>query len=49
MGGCKSWLQLVERLMGVQLNDEHDKFIWHLTISGIFLVKFFYAEFNTLF
>jgi hypothetical protein len=39
------WLHLVERLMGVQLNNEKDKFTWHLTASRIFSVKSYYAEF----
>jgi hypothetical protein len=30
------WLHLVERLMGVQLNNEQDKFTWHLTAFGFF-------------
>jgi hypothetical protein len=31
--------------MEVQLNNEQDKFKWHLTTSGIFSVKSYYAEF----
>jgi hypothetical protein len=30
------WLHLVERLMGVQQNNDQDNFKWHLTASGIF-------------
>jgi hypothetical protein len=41
----ENWLQLVERLMTIQLTDELDSFTWHLTTSAIFSVQFFYAEY----
>jgi hypothetical protein len=31
-----SWLNLVQRLMSVQLTNEPDRFKWRLTISGVF-------------
>jgi hypothetical protein len=39
-----TWLQLVERLMKVNLTDDSDSFIWHLTESGIFSVKSLYTD-----
>jgi hypothetical protein len=39
-----TWLQLVERLMEVNLTDDSDSFIWHLTESGVFSVKSFYTD-----
>jgi hypothetical protein len=33
------WLQLVQCLMNVHLNDEKDNFIWGLTNSGQYTVK----------
>jgi hypothetical protein len=39
-----SWLDLVERLMDIQLTDEKDTFIWKLTDSGQFSVRSLYAE-----
>jgi hypothetical protein len=30
--------------MGVQRNEEQDKLTWHLTSSGIFLVKSLYSK-----
>jgi hypothetical protein len=39
------WLHLVERLMSVHLNEDYDRFIWHLTTSGVFTVKPFYVEY----
>jgi hypothetical protein len=41
----EAWLDLVSRVMHVQLSDELDKFIWNLTVSGNFLVKSLYADF----
>jgi hypothetical protein len=41
----ENWLQLVERLMTIQLTDELDSFTWHLTTSSIFSVRSFYAEY----
>jgi hypothetical protein len=38
------WLQLVERLMEVNLTDDSDSFIWHLTESGVFSVKSLYTD-----
>jgi hypothetical protein len=39
-----SWLQLCRRLMNVNLHDESDKFIWNLTTSGSFTVKYMYED-----
>jgi hypothetical protein len=39
-----SWLELVERIMDVNLNDERDTFKWNLTESGQFSVKSLYVE-----
>jgi hypothetical protein len=39
-----SWLDLVERLMAVHLNEERDSFKWNLTESGHFSIKSLYAE-----
>jgi hypothetical protein len=36
------WLQLVQRLMSVQLTNENDVFVWGLTTSGAFTVKSMY-------
>jgi hypothetical protein len=44
-GAWESWLNLVQRVMTSQLNDEPDHFIWHLTTPGVFSVKPFYANF----
>jgi hypothetical protein len=41
----EAWLDLVSRVMHVQLSDEPDKFIWNLTVSRNFLVKSLYADF----
>jgi hypothetical protein len=38
------WLQLVQRLMHIQLNDEKDTFVWGLTTSGAFTVKSMYLD-----
>jgi hypothetical protein len=38
------WLQLVQRLMHVQLNNENDKFVWGLTTSGQYTVKSMYMD-----
>jgi hypothetical protein len=38
------WLQLVQRLMSVQLNNEKDVFVWGLTTYGAFTVKSMYLE-----
>jgi hypothetical protein len=38
------WLQLVQRLMPIQLNNEKDEFIWGLTTNGIFTVKSMYLD-----
>ena len=39
-----AWLQLVERLMGIHLTDETDKFVWNLTPNGRFYVKSMYLD-----
>jgi hypothetical protein len=39
-----AWLDLVERLMDIHLTDEKDTFIWKLTDSGQFSVRYLYAE-----
>jgi hypothetical protein len=41
----ESWLNLVQRLMIIQLNEEPDRFKWNLTEFGIFLVKSLCADF----
>jgi hypothetical protein len=39
------WLQLVQRLMHVQLNNENGKFVWGLTTSGgQYVVKSMYMD-----
>ena len=38
------WLQLVQRLMEVNLNEEQDTFVWSLTQSGTFSVKSMYLD-----
>jgi hypothetical protein len=38
------WLQLLNRLLQVQLNNEKDIFVWGLTSSGIFTVKSMYLD-----
>jgi hypothetical protein len=38
------WLQLVQRLMNVHLNEEKDNFIWGLTNSGQYTVKSLYLD-----
>jgi hypothetical protein len=38
------WLQLVQRLMSVQLNDEKNVFVWGLTSSWAFTVKSVYLD-----
>jgi hypothetical protein len=40
----EAWLHLVQRLMLINLNDEPDRFTWTLTPSGVFSVKFLYAD-----
>jgi hypothetical protein len=37
-------LQLVQRIMTIQLNDEKDVFVWGLTTSGVFIVKSMYLD-----
>jgi hypothetical protein len=34
------WLQLCQKLMRVNLNDENDRFVWGLTTNDLFTVKF---------
>jgi hypothetical protein len=38
------WLELVHRLMYVQLSDDKDVFVWNLTNSGAFTVKSMYLD-----
>jgi hypothetical protein len=38
------WLQLVQQLMTVELNNEKDEFIWGLTTNGIFTVMSMYLD-----
>jgi hypothetical protein len=38
------WLQLVHRLMQVQLSVEKDIFVWGLTRSGVYIVKSLYLD-----
>jgi hypothetical protein len=38
------WLNLVQRLTSIQLNDEPDRFSWNLTSFGVFSVKSLYAD-----
>jgi hypothetical protein len=41
------WVQLVLRLMHVQLSDDEDVFWWNLTPSGLFIVKSMYIDLLT--
>ena len=38
------WVNLVTRLMGVQLSDNNDIFRWSLTPSGLFTVRSMYLD-----
>jgi hypothetical protein len=38
------WLQLVERLMDIQLTNDNNKFVWDLTPSGCFTVRSMYLD-----
>jgi hypothetical protein len=38
-----AWLNLVERLLNVNLVDEPDRFSWRVTSSGVFSVKSMHA------
>ena len=38
------WLNLCQRLMMVNLNNDNDKFIWKLTDTGLFSVKSMYLD-----
>jgi hypothetical protein len=40
-----SWLNLLHRLIEVQLSEDPDKFIWRLTANGEFSVKSLYVDF----
>jgi hypothetical protein len=42
--GWRLWLELVQRLMNVQLNSEKDNFVWSLTNSGEFLFLSLYLD-----
>lgn len=39
-----AWLDLLRRLMSVNLNNEPDSFRWQLTTFGVFSVKSMYAD-----
>jgi hypothetical protein len=39
-----TWLNLVEKLMEIELSDEKDSFRWNLTESGLFSVKSLYTD-----
>jgi hypothetical protein len=39
-----SWLCLCRRLMGIQLTNESDRFLWKLTNNGVFSVKSMYED-----
>jgi hypothetical protein len=39
-----AWVNLLQRLMEVQLSEEPDKFVWRLTENGKFSVKSFYVD-----
>jgi hypothetical protein len=39
-----AWIQLVSRLMSVLLNDEPDRFKWHLMSTGSLSVNSMYAD-----
>jgi hypothetical protein len=41
----ESWLDLVQRLMNVHLTEEPYSFKWRLTTSGVFSLKYLYADF----
>jgi hypothetical protein len=38
------WLHLCQRLMGVELSNDPDKFIWKITESGVLTVKSMYID-----
>jgi hypothetical protein len=38
------WLNLCQRLMGVELSNDPDKFVWKLNESGVFTVKSMYLD-----
>jgi hypothetical protein len=40
-----AWVHLVSRIINVHLNDEPDRFKWHLMPIGIFTFKSMYANF----
>jgi hypothetical protein len=42
----ETWLDLVSRLMNIQLSDEPNKFSWSLTSSEKFIVKSLYADYT---
>jgi hypothetical protein len=39
-----AWMHLCSRLLMVHLNEEPDRFVWNLTVSGIFTVKSMYED-----
>jgi hypothetical protein len=39
-----AWIHLCSRLLMVQLNEEPDKFVWNLMVSGIFTAKSMYED-----
>ena len=40
----ENWLELVNRLMNVNLSNSQDVFVWNLTSSGVFTVKSMYLD-----
>jgi hypothetical protein len=40
-----AWVQLASRLINVHLNDELNRFKWHLMTTGLFTVKSMYVNF----
>jgi hypothetical protein len=38
------WLNLCQRLMGVELSNDSDKFVWKLNESGVFTIKSMYLN-----
>jgi hypothetical protein len=44
VGGTNLWLHLVQRLMHINLTNEKDNFVWVLTKSGGYTIKYMYPD-----